>query len=160
MNLLWAVQTKHLYIATDLGADIVLDPAKFKNIWQEVRDLTNGGVHVSLDALGEEVTFQNSIRSLRKLGRHIQVGMPTADNAIVSLDLLDLIYSRQLKIIGTRGMASSSGFEPLIKMIYDGSIKMDSLITRKVKLSQVHESMLQFRTKSEPGITIINNFSM
>ena len=45
-------------------------------------------------------------------------------------------------------------------MIYDGSIKMDSLITRKVKLSQVQESMLQFRTKSEPGITIINNFSM
>ena len=153
------INSSALKKATDLGADIVLDPAKFKNIWQEVRDLTNGGVHVSLDALGEEVTFQNSIRSLRKLGRHIQVGMPTADNAIVSLDLLDLIYSRQLKIIGTRGIASS-GFEPLIKMIYDGSIKMDSLITRKVKLSQVHESMLQFRTKSESGITIINNFSM
>ena len=55
---------------------------------------------------------------------------------------------------------ASSGFEPLIKLINDGSIKMDSLITRKVKLSQVHESMLQFRTKSESGITIINNFSM
>ena len=153
------INSSALKKATDLGADIVLDPAKFKNIWQEVRDLTNGGVHVSLDALGEEVTFQNSIRSLRKLGRHIQVGMPTADNAIVSLALLDLIYSRQLKIIGTRGM-TSSGFEPLITMITDGSIKMDSLITRKLKLSQVHEAMLQFRTKLESGITIINNFSM
>ena len=153
------INSSALKKATDLGADIVLDPAKFKNIWQEVRDLTNGGVHVSLDALGEEVTFQNSIRSLRKLGRHIQVGMPTADNAIVSLALLDLIYSRQLKIIGTRGM-TSSGFEPLITMITDGSIKMDSLITKKLKLSQVHEAMLQFRTRSESGITIINNFSM
>ena len=145
--------------ATDVGADIVLDPTKCKNVWQEVRELTNGGVDVSLDALGIEVTFQNSIRSLRKLGRHIQIGMPTSNHAIVSLALLDLVYSRQLKIVGTRGMASS-GFSSLMTMINNGSINIDSLITRKLKLSQVPEAMLQFGQQSETGITIINNFSI
>ena len=145
--------------ARDLGADIVLDSAKFPNIWQEVRELTNGGVHVSIDALGIEETFQNSIRSLRKLGRHIQVGMPTGNNANVSLALLDLIYSRQLKVIGTRGMASS-GFSSLLTMIDEGSIKIDSLISKKLKLSQVSEALSQFGKRSEAGITIINNFSM
>ena len=145
--------------ARDLGADIVLDSAKFPNIWQEVRELTNGGVHVSLDALGIEETFQNSIRSLRKLGRHIQVGMPTGNNANVSLALLDLIYSRQLKVIGTRGMASS-GFSSLLTMIDEGSIKIDSLISKRLKLSQVSEALSQFGKRSEAGITIINNFSM
>ena len=145
--------------AKEVGADIVLDPTKFNNIWQEVRELTKGGVDVSLDALGIEVTFQNSLRSLRKLGRHIQIGMPTSSNTIVSLPLLELLYSRQLKIIGTRGMAAS-GFSSLMTMINNGSINIDSLITRKLKLSQVPEAMLQFGRKSETGITIINNFSI
>ena len=145
--------------AMEVGADIILDPTKCKNIWQEVRELTKGGVDVSLDALGQEVTFQNSLRSLRKLGRHIQIGMPVSNNTIVSLPLLELVYSRQLKIIGTRGMAAS-GFSSLMTMINNGSINIDRLITRKLKLSQLPEEMLQFGQKSETGITIINNFSM
>ena len=153
------INTLALEKARNLGADIVLDSAKFPNIWQEVRELTNGGVHVSLDALGIEETFQNSIRSLRKLGRHIQVGMPTGNNANVSLALLDLIYSRQLKVIGTRGMASS-GFSSLLTMIDEGSVKIDSLISKNLKLSQVSEALSQFGKRSEAGITIINNFSM
>ena len=145
--------------AMEVGADIILDPTKCKNIWQEVRELTKGGVDVSLDALGIEVTFQNSLRSLRKLGRHIQIGMPTSNSTIVSLPLLELVYSRQLKIIGTRGMAAT-GFSSLMTMINNGSINIDGLITRKLKLSQVPEAMLQFGQKSETGITIINNFSI
>ena len=42
------INTLALEKARNLGADIVLDSAKFPNIWQEVRELTNGGVHVSL----------------------------------------------------------------------------------------------------------------
>ena len=85
--------------------------------------------------------------------------MPTGNNANVSLALLDLIYSRQLKVIGTRGMASS-GFSSLLTMIDEGSIKLDSLISKKLKLSQVSEALSQFGKRSEAGITIINNFSM
>ena len=114
---------------------------------------------MSLDALGIEVTFQSSLRSLRNLCRYIQTEMPNSNNTIVSLALLDLVYSRQLKIIGTRGMASS-GFSSLMTMINNGSINIDSLITRKLKLSQVPEAMLQFGQQPETGITIINNFSM
>ena len=55
---------------------------------------------------------------------------------------------------------ASSGFGSLMTMIDDGSIKLDSLITEKLNLSQVSEALSHFGKRSEAGITIINNFSM
>src|SRR3954463_2307333 len=40
-----------------------------------IRELTGGGAHVSLDALGSAQTCVASIRSLRRQGRHVQVGL-------------------------------------------------------------------------------------
>ena len=42
------------------------------------RGLTKGGAHVSVDALGVAATCRNSIMSLRKQGRHLQIGLTTA----------------------------------------------------------------------------------
>jgi len=55
---------------------------------------------------------------------------------------------------------ASSGFSSLLTMIDEGSIKIDSLISKRLKLSQVSEALSQFGKRSEAGITIINNFSM
>jgi alcohol dehydrogenase len=45
------------------------------NVVEAVRDLSNGGAHVSVDALGSPQTCFDSIASLRKRGKHIQVGI-------------------------------------------------------------------------------------
>jgi len=42
-----------------------------------VVDITKGGAHVSVDALGVAATCRNSINSLRKQGRHLQIGLTT-----------------------------------------------------------------------------------
>ena len=41
----------------------------------DVRELTGGGAHVSLDAIGAEAACAASIAGLRKRGRHVQVGL-------------------------------------------------------------------------------------
>ena len=40
-------------------------------------ELTHGGADVSVDALGIAVTCRNAVLSLRKRGRHIQIGLTT-----------------------------------------------------------------------------------
>lgn len=45
------------------------------------RDMTEGGAHVSLNALGITDTFSNSLKSHRKMGRHVQIGMPLGRHA-------------------------------------------------------------------------------
>jgi len=37
--------------------------------------LTSGGSHVAVDAVGSEETCADSILSLRRRGRHVQVGL-------------------------------------------------------------------------------------
>jgi threonine dehydrogenase-like Zn-dependent dehydrogenase len=68
-----------------------------------MREATGGGVHLAVEALGIPQTTANALRSLRKLGRMVQVGMPAGDHLTMALPW-DAVYSGQLAIYGTRGM--------------------------------------------------------
>jgi D-arabinose 1-dehydrogenase-like Zn-dependent alcohol dehydrogenase len=61
--------------ARDLGAEVVID-ASGEGAAEAMREATGGGVDVAIEALGLPVTTANALRSLRKLGRMVQVGMP------------------------------------------------------------------------------------
>ena len=50
-----------------------------EQVAQAVRDATGGGVHVSIDALGRGFTVNQSIHSLPKHGRHVQVGLTSQE---------------------------------------------------------------------------------
>jgi len=64
-----------LALAKDLGAVATINGATVANVSQAVIEITKGGAHVSLDALGHPVICFNSIQNLRPRGKHIQVGL-------------------------------------------------------------------------------------
>ena len=66
--------------ATELGAHAVVHAGRVDDVAAAVRDVTTGGADVSIDGLGVRATFESSLRSLRTLGRHVQVGMPVGDD--------------------------------------------------------------------------------
>ncbi|MCH1991082.1 zinc-binding dehydrogenase, partial [Achromobacter xylosoxidans] len=68
------VSEEALRSAAALGADAVVD-ARDGAVVARVRDVTGGGAHVSLDALGSAATCLSSIAGLRPRGRHVQVGL-------------------------------------------------------------------------------------
>jgi alcohol dehydrogenase len=61
--------------AGDLGAEAVVQAGRHDDVAEVVRALTGGGAHVSLDALGSPATAAASVESLRRRGRHVQVGL-------------------------------------------------------------------------------------
>lgn len=61
--------------ARALGAEVVID-ARSDDPAAAMKDATSGGVDLALEALGIAATTANAIRSLKKLGRMVQVGMP------------------------------------------------------------------------------------
>ncbi|MFB3106530.1 MAG: alcohol dehydrogenase catalytic domain-containing protein, partial [Pseudomonadales bacterium] len=76
-----------LTLARSLGAVAGVNANSVANVAEAVRDLTGGGAHVSVDAIGSaEVSF-NSIDCLRKRGRHIQVGLLVHDNGQVNIPM-------------------------------------------------------------------------
>src|SRR5271166_82139 len=70
------VEDRKLAKARDEGAAATINALGLTpvQVGEAVKDATGGGAHVSLDALGRGFTFHQSIHSLRKRGRHVQVG--------------------------------------------------------------------------------------
>jgi len=48
---------------------------------EAVRDLTGGGAHASIDAIGSQAAMANSLACLRRRARHVQVGLLTGRDA-------------------------------------------------------------------------------
>ena len=46
-----------------------------------IHDLTGGGAHVALDALGRAATARDALLALRRRGRHVQVGLLLGDES-------------------------------------------------------------------------------
>lgn len=144
--------------AKKLGAHACIDAGETEDVAEAVRDITEGGAHVSVDALGVTATFENSLRSLRKLGRHVQIGMPVGTHTIVPLPLLDLVYSRQLSLFGMRGLGAD-GFSSLLEMVESGTLDLSELVTSRIPLSEVGNALSLMDTGQPAGITVVDNFT-
>jgi alcohol dehydrogenase len=144
-----------LDMARSLGATAVLDARSTDTVGMAVREITGGGAHLSIDALGRSETFADALGGLRKLGRHVQLGMPTGRHERVELKLLELVYSRQISIAGSRGMAASR-FSPLLAMISAGRLDPGRLVTRRIGLAQAGAALADFTENRAVGITVID----
>lgn len=146
-----------LEMARALGATATLNPKAVGDTAQAVRDVTGGGAHVSIDGLGITTTFHNSVRGLRKLGRHVQIGMPLEEHAAPTVPLLEAVYSRQISIMGTRGIAASR-FPALLGMIAAGRLDPARMITRHIPLAEAGAALAAMDGYAGVGVTVIDRF--
>ncbi len=145
-----------LSYAKSLGADAVVNAATC-DASEAVKDITGGGAHVAIEALGIEATTVASIRSLRKLGRMVQIGMPAGDHAAMTLPM-DVLYSGQLSVYGTRGMPSWR-YPSLLSLITGSDLDLSPLVTRHVSLNQVSEELAAFDAPAPPGVAVVTDFT-
>lgn len=120
-----------------------------------VREITQGGAHVSIEGLGITPTFETSLRSLRKMGRHVQIGMPVGAHATPTLPLLELVYARQLTLHGTRGIGATR-FAALFEMIAAGRLDPARLVTRTIPLSGAAAALREMDSFQTSGVTVID----
>lgn len=115
--------------ASELGADHV-----FASVDAEaILELTQGGVHVSIDAVGTSETAAASVRTLRRRGRHVQVGLMLDAHADAPLPW-GAVISKELEIVGSHGMAAAD-YPELLAMVADGRLDPRRLIGRIVTLA-------------------------
>jgi len=150
------VVDEKLSYAKALGADITVNAAT-EDAPAAIRDLTGGGAHVALEALGIEATVTGALKSLGKLGRMVQIGMPAGKHATMSLPW-DTVYSGQLAIYGTRGMPAWR-YPSLLSLIEGGHVDLSPLVTRRVPLSAATEELRAFEGPTPPGVAVITDFA-
>ena len=142
--------------ALSLGAEAALN-ARDGDVAARIVDLTAGGAHVSVEALGIEATANASIECLRPLGRHVQVGLPVGHTARMEINM-NAVYMKQLSLFGTRGMPSWR-YPSLLTLIETGRLDVSPIVARHVALSQASEELRAFNAPMPPGVAVITDFA-
>ena len=145
-----------LAFAKSVGAAAVDHTAEAKDVVQAVRDITGGGAHVSIDALGSPTTCYNSIACLRKRGKHIQVGLLLAEQRAPQVPM-DQVVANELEILGSHGMQAHA-YGRMLGMIVSGQLRPGLLIGKRVTLE---ESLRELETMDHftgVGVTVIDRF--
>jgi alcohol dehydrogenase len=136
--------------AAELGAEVI---GAVEDIPAEVHRLTQGGAHLSIDAFGSIATCANSIRSLRKRGRHVQVGLMLADQAVAAIPMHRVI-SHELEIVGSHGMAAHE-YPAMLDAIASGRLDPRVLVGRTIGLDEGGDALATMDGQRSAGMTII-----
>lgn len=136
--------------AGSLGAQHVLANADPDTI----RELTDGGVHVSLDAVGSAATASAGVLSLRRRGRHVQAGLMLGPNATAALPW-DRVVAHELSVVGSHGMAAAD-YPELLHLVSEGVLDPGRLIGRVVDLAEAGDELmaLDHRVAASAGIVV------
>ena len=145
-----------LKFAGSLGADYMIHASK-NNAVEAIMDITGRGVHVSLDALGSPETCRDSILSLRKRGKHIQVGLMDPEKDPPQIPMPQVI-ARELELIGSHGMQAHA-YSSMFELINQKSINLNQLIGKSVNLEEGARLLSHFTEKTDPGLSIITDFN-
>ncbi|RSZ61398.1 alcohol dehydrogenase [Corynebacterium hylobatis] len=150
------INDKALEMARNAGAVHTINSLDTDPV-EAVRELTAGGVHVGIDALGIQQTCLNSLNSLRKRGRHLQAGLTSQDEKGAIPVPIDAIALQELSIIGCANMPIAR-FPDMMRMVESGTVDPAATITRRVGLEGAREVLQGMGTYSVPGITILNDW--
>lgn len=144
-----AARTKALELGAEAVVDAATDPV------EAVRELTDGGAHVGLDALGSVPTVVASVRSLRRRGRHVQVGLLLGAAAAPPLPM-DLVVAHELSIHGSHGMAAHE-YPAMLSLIADGTLHPARLIGQVIGLAAAPAALMAMDAPAPTaGLTVID----
>ncbi|SIS19949.1 zinc-dependent alcohol dehydrogenase family protein [Natronorubrum thiooxidans] len=144
-------KAEQLGAVTTVNASEVDDPAK------EVHDITDGGADCSVDALGIATTCQNAVNSLAKGGRHVQIGLTTAEEeGHVSLPT-DEFVAKEIDFRGSLGLQPSR-YPEMLDMIRTGKIDPKELVSETVGIEEVPDRLAAMSDYDTMGIPVCNEF--
>jgi alcohol dehydrogenase len=150
------VKDEALALARTLGVMHGLNARTLGKVVEAVTQLTGGGAHLSLDALGSQETSRHSILGLRKQGRHVQVGLMLASDRD-ALVPMNQVIAKELEIVGTHGLQAHA-YGPMLEMVRAGKLTPQSLVRKTVNLEESGAELAAMGEFRGLGVTVIDRF--
>ena len=145
-----------LAVAQELGAEHIVTGggSGAQGAPAQIQAITGGGAHVSVDAFGSQQTSLDSVRSLRRRGTHVQVGLMVGDAARASMPMARVL-AHELRIVGSHGM-SARDFGPMLDLVAQGRLRPDRLVRAHIGLDQAPAALERMGTDvGDGGITVV-----
>jgi alcohol dehydrogenase len=147
-----AVGADHVIVSGAPGAGGADEEA---DVPARVHELTGGGSHVAVDAVGSEETCAEAILSLRRRGRHVQVGLlPPVGGRPPRVPMARAI-GWELDLLGSHGMAAAD-YPGMLALIERDELRPHELIEQIVSLDDAAALLPTFDQASPAGLTIID----
>lgn len=140
-----------LALARSVGAEATVVAAA--SVVDQVISITDGGAHVALDAVGSASTSTDALLSLRRRGRHVQIGLLSADE-LPRLPL-DRVIGWELDLLGSHGMAAAD-YAAMLTLVADGTLRPQDLVGGAVTLAEGATLLPLTATAPPTGITVIH----
>jgi alcohol dehydrogenase len=145
-----------LEFAKKVGAVATVNASTTQNVVKAIKQITNGGAHMSMDALGHPVTCANSINNLRRRGRHVQVGLMLGDHTHPQVPMAKVI-AFELEILGSHGMQAWR-YPAMMEMIRSAKLKPDLLVGRHYTLDEAPAALMAMGSFEGLGIGVVTRF--
>jgi alcohol dehydrogenase len=145
-----------LEFARQMGAVATANATEVQSVVKAVKQITDGGAHVSIDALGNPVTCFNSISNLRRRGRHVQVGLMLGDHAQAKVPMSKII-AFELQILGSHGMQAFR-YKAMFDMIAAGKLAPQKLVGKTISLDDGPAALMAMDRFEGTGISVIDRF--
>lgn len=150
------INYNNLDLSKELGAEVVINSKNTSSLIEDIRSVSDGGVHLSVDALGSKETAYNSVKNLRKRGRHVQVGLVAGEHSDPPIPMGDVI-ANELEIYGSHGMQAHK-YSLIFDLIKEGKLQPERLIDNLVDLQTGIKHLVEMDNFKSRGITVINQF--
>jgi alcohol dehydrogenase len=142
-----------LAVAAALGAEHTVH-ADGRDVPAAVVDVTGGGSSVALDAVGSEQTCADSILSLRRRGRHVQVGLLPPVGGHPRVPMARAI-GWELDLLGSHGMAAAD-YPAMMALVESGSLQPQRLVERVIGLEEAAALLPVFDRATVAGMTVVD----
>jgi len=120
-----------LEAARRVGASVIVDTSR-QDLGTVVAEETRGaGVDVAFECAGASPSARNCLQALKPLGQYTQVGIFGREVTIE----FDQIFYKQLRVAGSVAYSIST-WERLQKILEQGAVGLDDLITHRMPLEQ------------------------
>ncbi|HXN31752.1 MAG TPA: zinc-binding dehydrogenase [Polyangiaceae bacterium] len=125
---------KRLEMAKRMGADVVLDHTS-QDVVAEIKRLTGGGVDVAIEALGQQATFENALRSIRPGGTVSSLGV-YAGHLTMPLDAIAAGLADQT-VVTTLCPGGKERMRRLMSVVRAKRFPLGELVTHSFRLDQI-----------------------
>jgi alcohol dehydrogenase len=148
------VDDQALALAGELGATHVVD-GRLGDAAATIVELTGGGAHSSMDAVGTTATCLASIHSLRTQGRHVQVGLMVGDDSLPPIPM-SLLHGREIELTGSHGMASHA-YPRMLAMVASGRLDPRRLVTSRLSLTDGMHHLERMHEFPGAGMAVVTD---
>jgi len=131
---------QRLATARELGAAETINPSTIDRVDRAVRSLTNGGVDVAFEAIGNPKTIELAFGLLRRGGRLCVVGYSAAP---VTLSAARLMYY-ELEVTGSLGCGAGE-YPEIMALVRAGTLRLDPIVSGTLPLADINEGLDRLR---------------